>query len=231
MLKSEIERLLLLSKEDAEKVALIIEDVRKSTVYEIGLAGSLAQRAISREIAESLRGQPLHDVDLLLLNTTESSPLNSSARALFDVFEETRTDEWYVGMRHRRTGMWVDLFGAPESQNILRIEFEGESIKATSIESQVLYLAQDILRRAGTDYPVRRKWVEKLERLSSLESTDWKTLENEFEDNRECLLSFMPEGSRAQDAREYVALAITQPITSRFADFLFLIRWFLFLRK
>lgn len=222
---------LWLAEEDKEKLTETLTDAKECLNYGIGIAGSVAQRALSRELSESLRSQPLHDVDLLLLGTITGSPELPKLREKFKVFEVVNSEGWYYGMKHRRTGMSVDLFTPRRGQIMKQILINGDAYQATSIESQILYLAHDILRRKRGGYPIRRKWIEKIEGLTKLPTTDQQAIQEEYVNNLEYFDLVLPSYHKPiKSADDYIRLATSQRATPWIKEKIFLIRWFLFRR-
>ena len=221
-----------LTESDASRIRGIIAEVESSVRCEIGIAGSIAQRALSTEIATVLKGKKPGDIDLLLISTDAAAPELPRLRELFDVVEVVHDTGWYYGMRHKGTGTWVDLFTPLHSKNLASIELWGRTRFATALESQILYLAGDILRRSGTMYPIRSKWLTKLKQLNSLESVEWSKIQQEYNTHKEEFVSHFPKRYQAPgDVKEFVRMALDKKATPKYKDKLFLIYWQFFLRK
>ncbi len=120
--------------------------------------------------------------------------------------------------------MWVDLF-SPDSNQILRaIVINGKTYKATSIESQILCLAFDIHLRARAHTLVRKKWLDKLAYLQSLQNLNWAEVQNQYEHNLMHFGKVLPE-TPSNNVHEYIHSALQQKPTSRIADWWFLAKW------
>jgi len=224
--------LLGLTEKDTEKFLQILTDAKECLNCEIGIGGSIAQRALSPKLTADLRNQALHDVDLLLIGTTEDSPELSSLRNKFRVIEIVDSAGWYYGMIHKNTGMPVDLFTPTTGQKTRSVIINGERCEASTLESQILYLARDILRRTKNRFPVRKKWIDKLKTLVQLPAIDWQALEKEYTDNLDHFSQILPSPYYLpMKVDDFIQLAIHQKATSRLKEKLFLIRWFLFSRK
>ena len=221
-----------LQKEDYEKVRRILIDAKASLNCEIGLAGSLAQRAISPHVVKLLHGQRLNDIDLLLIGATNVPPETPELRKRFRVVEVLHERGWYYGLKHRSTGMWVDVFTAPFPLHTKTVSFDGETYKATSLESQILYLAHDILRRSAGCFPIRSKWIKKLSKLNGLLEIDRDVIQEEFTTHARHFSSVLRNPDNlSSSADAYIWLAASQKPTSYLSEKLFMIWWRLFLRK
>jgi hypothetical protein len=221
-----------LRTEDEEKVREVLKDVKECMNCEIGIAGSLAQRALSPIVAAALAGKPLNDIDLLLIGATEVSPETPELRLRFNVTEVVHASSWYYGLTHISTGIWVDLLSPSYNQRLVPVTLDGVEYRATSIESQILFLAHDILRRIKTGSPVRRKWLEKLSFLNSLEGLNREQLQDEYATHTPHFNSVLPQKETLPMlAADYIALASRQKQTPCIKEHLFLIYWKLFLRK
>ncbi len=223
---------LRLRPEDQEKVRLVLTDIKKCMNCEIGIAGSLAQRALSSVVAETLAGKLLNDIDLLLVGMTTEPPETPELRQRFKITEVVHEHGWYYGITHISTGMNVDLFSPSDGQRLVTVEIDHTEYCATSLESQVLFLAHDILRRVRTGFPVRRKWLEKLLFLNSLKDLQREQMQSEYVAHVEHFHSVLPQKVKMPVlANDYIALASHQKQTSPIKEYFFLIYWKLFLRK
>lgn len=217
---------------DDKKVAQILRDAAVSMSCEIGIAGSLAQRALSLAIADRLRGTPLHDVDLLLIGSDDASPETPEFRKLFQVYEVVRNGKWYFGTKHRKTGMWVDFFSPRFAQPFAVAEIAESEYKLSSLESQILYLAHDLPSRRNKGFPVRRKWLRKLKLLYELPGIDQESLQRLYSDNREYFSSALGNGATAPvSAGDFVESTLRMKPSPLVSHWLFMAKWFLFLRK
>jgi hypothetical protein len=175
------------SKDDLEVVSLVIRDVKESVTCDIGVGGSIAQRAIAVDLEEiASRELKDSDIDLILLtNSYDSCPVLSSINKKFEVIEKNVSeDSCYFGLVHKQTGKWVDLFPLLKDHKLKEIIVGSNVFLATSIESQIKYLANDLLTRARTGLPVRKKWIDKLRLLyewQGLEKTDIRDDESQIE--------------------------------------------------
>jgi hypothetical protein len=222
-----------LREQDQQNLILILEDMGRSVSCEVGIAGSLAQRAVSSQIRGSLEGEPLHDIDLMLLGAGPSAPELPGLREFFRVLEVVHSENsLYYGMIHKASGMWVDLFTPPYKQEFASVEISGRRYRVSRLESQMLYLAHDILHRAKTGYPIRTKWLVKLRTLCALPEIDWTAVESESKLHPEYLSSVLPGSEQVRlSAKDFIATALSKKPTSKFRDKLFLVWWYFFLRK
>lgn len=213
-----------LNPEDEALVEEVLADVQASVSCRIGLAGSLAQRALAPDIARELAGKKLHDIDLLLLET-EGGVETPELYRRFRVLERRRTSPRYYGLKHRRSGMWVDLFEPSYPGTTVPATFLDREFEATRIETQLLHLAEDLVYRSRTGTPIRKKWQDKLRALYAWEGLDRARLEAEFDGHASRFAEAYPEAPKTLDG--YVALALALPPTPRWRDQLFLLMWYL----
>ena len=221
-----------LREKDERIVAIVLEDVKKSITCEIGVGGSLAQRAVSPEMARMLEGKPVHDIDLILIDPGNASPALPSLHTDFHVMEKNSMSGWYFGLTHRKTGAWVDLFTPNYERARKPILFLGKEYEAETIESQVLYLAQNILWRAQTGQTIRRKWPNKLRALMGLHELDTDAIQSEFKGHPDYFASVLPPKTELPaNWHSYCELSFKQKCTPLWKDGLRAIKWYFWTRK
>lgn len=222
---------LKINEVDKKKLLKILEDARNSVHCEIGIAGSISQRLLSPTLATLLQGTRLHDVDIILLGTTDQSPELPQLRTLFRVMEMSYSEgRWYYGLSHKETGMWVDFFTPLYEQHFAPVIIEGKEYKATTLESQILYLTTDILSRSERKVPVRKKWIEKLALLMQLPETDHVLVKTEFDSHQNVFRSLLPSTKIPFNVEDFIGMALSVKSTSWLKEKIFLFRWF-FTRK
>lgn len=190
----------------------ILQNVKKSTTCDIAIGGSVAQRALLPLFAQSKQGEPLADVDIVLLGGSyEQYPVDPSIKNDFYITDINPSHlSYYFGMIHKKSKKWVDLFSQEYPQKLTTITVGDEEYQAIAIESQIIYLAKDLLVRSASNREVKKKWINKLELLSSQKNLDWKYMDEEFKTHGEYLLSDFKdkEKSLPKTVKAFVAFAI-----------------------
>ena len=110
-----------------------------------------------------------------------------------------RISYFRTSLIHKATKKWVDLFAPEYEQNFTKISIDYKMYKATTLESQILYLAHDLLSRINRNKSVREKWIKKLELLSN-EQVNWNVIQSEYENNSNYFHTVIP----AKDILHYV---------------------------
>ena len=205
---------LFLTKKEFNKVFSVIRDVKNSITCEMALGGSLAQRVLRPEFAKTLAGKRVSDIDLVLLDGSLSAcpVLPSIKKYFFITYIKEMHDGYYFGMIHKKTGRWVDLLTDPYPKEYKDIELGHEHYKVSTLETQILWMACDIIWRTVKKLPIHKKYLDKLAWFLTSPSTDMAGLEQEYQSHQQHYLKRISEDKRAElsDARKYVLYAIEQ---------------------
>ena len=216
---------------DARTVQQILDDANASLSCEIALAGSLAQRAISREMADALKDKPLQDVDLLLLCITAASPETPVLRQRFNVVEVLQNNGWvrWFGAQ----SLWYvggSVHRAIPSTVEDRIDLR-KTFPSIPVGEHYPVHCERHTGRSACQEPVRLKWIQKLKALNSLAEIDREMLREEFTAHAAYFASALRDPyDLPANAEAYITLAAHKPPTPRWKDYLFLFWWYCFKR-
>ena len=205
---------LFLTQKEFNKVFSVIRDVQKSISCDIALGGSLAQRVLRPEFAKTLAGKRVSDIDLVLLGGSLSAcPVLPTIKKYFYItYIKEMHDGYYFGMIHKKTGRWVDLLTDPYEKQYKNIEIGGVSYKVSNLETQILWMARDIIWRIVKKLPIHKKYLNKLAWFLAAPSTDMAGLEQEYQSHQQHYLKKVPDDKRGElsNARKYILYAIEQ---------------------
>ena len=203
---------LYLTEREFADVLDILSEVRRSVNSKIAIGGSLAQRALDPEFASSIADKPLSDIDIVLVGGSfEDCVVSPEIKKYFFVTQiYPMFGGYHFNMIHKKTNRWVDLFSEPYEKKYESVTIAREQYLATTIESQILHLAQDALSLIKRKTQLREKWAQKLVTLWSLRHIDMQGIEQEFSDHKEHFMSVVPQDQHFDNASEYIKYAIAQ---------------------
>ncbi|MBI2802059.1 MAG: hypothetical protein HYX63_17555 [Gammaproteobacteria bacterium] len=208
---------LFLQPKDYRAVLAVLNAVKRSAFCEIGIGGSVGQRALLPEYAKAISHQRLSDVDLLLIGgSLQDCPILPSIKDDFYVISIQPTNRsYYFRMTHKPTRIGVDLFSPLYFENLVEVEIAGLHYRATSIEGQILQIARNILWREKTHKPINRKSIERARTLSTQSAINLRRIENEFSAHADYFLEVTTLSYKApSNAEEFIELALAVATSS-----------------
>lgn len=204
-----------LSPREFRRVVHVLVDVKKSVSCGIALGGSLAQRVLLPSYGAHLAGKPLYDIDLVLLEGSIDRPVvTPEIKKYFYVLNIVESKgSYYFGLIHKKTLKWVDLFAEAYPREYATLDLAGEQYPATSLESQILWMARDMLSqisKGDAGQGIHQKHLARLELLLAAPETDHDALEREFSTHAAYYAKQLPETVTATTAQKYCAYALDQ---------------------
>lgn len=205
---------LYLRARDFRAVLEVIHDVRKSSICDVVVGGSLVQRAFMPDFGRSVAGKSLYDLDFVLPEgSLERCPVLPGIRDDFYVIDIVYSKEsYYFGLIHRKTGIWTDVFSEPYRRRYKPVVLGSETCRASTVESQILWMARDMLSRVKKRTGIHRKHVARLRQCMQWQGLDHRALAEEFEAHRDYYFDKVPEDRKAllPTVTDYVDYAIRQ---------------------
>ena len=208
---------LFLQPKDYRAVLAVLNAIKRSALCEIGIGGSVAQRALLPEYATAISHQQLSDVDLLLIGgSLKDCPILPSIKDDFYVISiQSSNRSYYFRMTHKPTRIGVDLFSPLYFENLVEVKIAGLHYRATSIEGQILHIARNILWRDKTHKPIHRKSIDRARALSTHSTINPQRIENEFAAHADYFLEVTTLGYKTpSNAEEFIQLALAVATSS-----------------
>ncbi len=183
-----------LRRQDFENVISLVQDLEKHVTYPIVFGGSLMQRIDWPAFGEDVAGNHLYDLDLALTGgSLDDCPFLPTIKKDFYVMDIVESKQsYYFGMIHKKTKIWVDVFSEPYSKKYHKLTIGEKDFLRASIESQLVWMARDIISRIAAGVGIHRKHIKRLIDIMNAQCFDYQVLEEEFQNNKDYLLKKVP---------------------------------------
>ena len=137
----------------------------------------------------------LRDIDIVLKALTGANPraivLPTVKQKFYVLFIEEAVLGYYFGLRHKETGLWIDLFTPIHQPEFKKFKFENLKIKVQTPEESFYTMIKALLHRKNNKLVVADKWLQNAKLL--IKDIDTQKAHNIIEINMEEYAHLLPK--------------------------------------